>query len=146
MAALGRTASFAHKSRKALAGLPHRGQLDMARAIVDSSSVRAMLAEKKRPEPNGPAQARQQAPPHRRNCPSSTVAPFVDGGPSRCHVANVYRSSREPRIVAICKSQSIPGIAEHLRMASPCDFRVQSAHLRLSQRLRPQWKVVVHFV
>lgn len=51
MAALGRTASFAHKSRKALAGLPHRGQLDMARAIVDSSSVRAMLAEKNGPNP-----------------------------------------------------------------------------------------------
>ena len=49
-----------------LAELRRRGQLDLARAIVDSSSVRAMLREKNRPEPNGQAQACQQAPPYRR--------------------------------------------------------------------------------
>lgn len=49
-----------------LAELRRRGQGDLVRAIVDSSSVRAMLAGKNRSEPDGQAQARQQAPPHRR--------------------------------------------------------------------------------
>lgn len=49
-----------------LAELPRRGEIDLSRALVDSSSIRVVLAEKNRPESHGPAQARQQTPPHRR--------------------------------------------------------------------------------
>jgi transposase len=49
-----------------LAELRRRGEIDLSRALADSSSIAPCWREKNRPESHGPAQARQQTPPHRR--------------------------------------------------------------------------------
>lgn len=76
-----------HIHETLLAELRRRGEINFSRALVDSSSIHAVLAGKNRPESHGPAQARQQTPPHRRRARHPARGHPERGEPARHYPA-----------------------------------------------------------